>query len=310
MDFKRRLLECDVMAPYAPFVHSCKTRSRFYHGQRKLLMAEIEFLTLCMTEKKLLGITQPTLVLYVGAAQGIHIPYLANMFLDVSFILVDAQPFTLSWDAPSNISIMNFYFDDEKARKFVELYGNTRDILFLSDIRSNTSPVESQEFQEDTQLDMRAQERWHHLIQPRKSMLKFRLLYSQNSDDSHATTSYLAGDLMLPIWGPLSTTECRLVVDRDARDTCYNNQKYEYQMFYHNTVTRYAHVDFPIPSILLDKIYHHNYDDAAEIHVLMQYAMYIKGISDKDEMVRLIIRMHKEITRSLRKPWVYPNKNK
>ena len=57
-------------------------------GQRKLLLSEIEFLTL-IGRNDLRGAT----VVYARAGPGTHIPQLTRMFPQVHFILVDPAPF-------------------------------------------------------------------------------------------------------------------------------------------------------------------------------------------------------------------------
>ncbi len=57
-------------------------------GQRKLLMSEIEFLTL--------HATPGCVVVYAGAAPGLHCAFLSDMFPEVrQFILVDPSPFSV-----------------------------------------------------------------------------------------------------------------------------------------------------------------------------------------------------------------------
>jgi cap2 methyltransferase len=69
-------------------------------------------------------------------------------------------------------------------------------------------------------------------------------------------TKYLAGDVYLPVWGPITTTETRLVPSEGLYD--YDNTKYEENMFYFNTAARvalYPHLvenqsSFPLPLFL------------------------------------------------------------
>merc|ERR1712032_1745944 len=85
------------------------------------------------------------------------------------------------------------------------------------------------------------------------SSFKFRLPWDDGS------TTYLRGDIHLPVWGGPTTTECRLFVETceqsvgDAGDAAsassastatYDNRRYERQMFYFNThrrIARYKH---------------------------------------------------------------------
>ena len=67
-------------------------------------------------------------------------------------------------------------------------------LLFISDIRSISpgSPLDEQEL--CVQADMRLQHEAHTILNPKASMLKFRLPYTAG------ITSYLEGDIHLPIW--------------------------------------------------------------------------------------------------------------
>lgn len=82
-------------------------KSTVHWGQRKLLLSEIEFLTLYSEP----GIT----VVYAGAAPGTHIGYLSRLFPEVSrFVLVDPSPFTCQ---PSDrIVVRNEYMTTEVRR--------------------------------------------------------------------------------------------------------------------------------------------------------------------------------------------------
>lgn len=75
-----------------------------------------------------------------------------------------------------------------------------------SDIRSAESQTMSEEETEEHILDdMSSQMRWIDIMKPQMSMLKFRLSWKPGK------TRYLAGDIYLPVWGPITTTESRLV---------------------------------------------------------------------------------------------------
>ena len=64
-------------------------------------------------------------------------------------------------------------------------------------------------------------------MKPAASMLKFRLPWGDG------VSEYLAGKIYLPVWGPQTTTETRLIVT-DIKEASYDNRKYEEQMFYFN----------------------------------------------------------------------------
>jgi hypothetical protein len=247
-DFTRILQDDTPRMPYRRRTDEVKTV--LHWGQRKLLMSEIEFLTLFATS----GAT----VVYAGAAPGTHIGFLSDMFPEVHFHLVDPAPFTVQ--PTDKITIVQSLFTDAMAS---DLAATHNDILFISDIRSadwerNTDA----EVEERVKADMDMQQQWHLTMKPRRSMLKFRLPWAEGC------TSYLDGDLYLPVWGPITTTETRLITKEfTTTQIPYDHRKYEEQLFYFNTVMRpslYFH-DFEGEGI------DHCYDCRAEIHILTAY---------------------------------------
>lgn len=257
-------------------------KSVLHWGQRKLLMAEIEFMTLY---------SRPTdIVIYAGAAPGTHISYLARLFPDNHFVLVDPSNFIVQPSA--KIEIHQQFFTDDFARELRKRFEGKR-LLFLSDIRSASwKTMSSEEVEKYVERDMRAQERWVKILSPEKSMLKFRLPYTL--DDIGTTKyEYLDGIVFLPVWGGQTTSETRLVVDKNASTRIWNPVKYEDQMFYFNTITRVKYY----PHDIKWKGYDHCYDCRSEIFILEQYLKKYGGDTSN------IVRMAKEITQELtRKP--------
>lgn len=248
-----------ILAPDAPRLpyrrRAEEEKSTVHWGQRKLLMSEIEFLlmTLPCTRR---GCT----VVYAGAAPGTHVRVLADMFPTHSFILIDPAPFTVR---PSKrIVIHQAMFTDALARELHHrLSPNTR-VLFISDVRSCDPDLHTEEVHtERVKADMQAQARWHGLLKPFKSMLKFRLPYTPGSTD------YLDGIMHLPVWGPNSTTECRLIVGTDAGTRVYDHTEHEEKMFHFNTVTRPALYPHSVCGCGID----HCYDCTAEMGILRAY---------------------------------------
>jgi len=246
-------------------------------GQRKLLLSEIEFLTL----HSLPG----SLIVYAGAAPGTHIDYLADLFPNVNFELVDPAPFTVKQRLPRIRLRENSLFTDDLAREYA---AQNTDILFISDIRSaDPSVLSEDETEQQVAQDMKMQSTWHRLMNARNSMFKFRLPWKPGK------TTYLAGAIYLPIWGPITTTESRLIVERGAEDVEYDNSGYEEQMFYFNTVTRVARYQHNITGEGID----HCYDCTAEISVLRDYLIKHKSFAaDDTKLYQEIGRMSEEIS--------------
>jgi cap2 methyltransferase len=223
MSFSRVLVEDAPRLKYEPDL-SLPNR---HWGQRKLLMAEIEFLVKFAT-------SDCKTVVYAGASPGEHVPFLSEMFPKLEFVLYDPRPFGIQ--STERISLKQQFFADKDAKEFAD----RKDVLFLSDIRNLPenfkTTVSQSQIDQNIKKDMKDQMRWHEIVKPVASLLKFRLPW----DDEK--TEYLDGELFLPVWGPRSTTECRLAVT-GMKTKVYDNRKYEEQMAYFNRKTRSTSFD-------------------------------------------------------------------
>jgi cap2 methyltransferase len=215
-----------ILAPDAPRLkyrrRKGESKTVIHWGQRKLFMSELEFLTDYATA----GAT----VVYAGAAPGTHTRYLIELFPNCSFVLVDPAPFSSKLTEGPRCLLRQELFTDELAREFAGI----PNVLFMCDIRScDWSMMNDAEVEDKVMDDMGAQMRWHDIIQPRKSMLKFRLPWTAGK------TEYLSGQVYVQAFGPITTTETRLIPDGHTL-AMWDNQQYEDQLFYFNTVTRVA----------------------------------------------------------------------
>uniref|UniRef100_A0A7S0IU63 Cap-specific mRNA (nucleoside-2'-O-)-methyltransferase n=1 Tax=Calcidiscus leptoporus TaxID=127549 RepID=A0A7S0IU63_9EUKA len=260
-----------------------ETKTVIHWGQRKLLLTELEFLT----QHARLG--HP--VVYAGAAPGTHVAFLADAFPQLDFVLVDPAPFHSYLHNNPRIMLRQELFTDEVAREFA----GSRP-LFICDVRAADWELHSDEETERlVQQDMLAQQRWHLLMQPLKSLLKFRLPWFAG------TTRYLAGDVYVQPFGPITTTETRLV-PRGEEATEWDNKTYEEQMFHFNTVTRvalYPHCcDSDEARVCgLD----HCYDCSAEVFILSVYLQSEWGARagyalDESGVAATVVRLSKEIS--------------
>jgi len=192
-----------------------------HHGQRKLLMSEIGALLLLDPG------TEYTAV-YAGAAPGIHTPLLSELFPNVRFHLYDPAPFRIG--ESDRIKLYNTYFTDSHAL----LYTFTSNLVFICDIRRTKDETCVWE-------DMQAQMRWHEIMRPMLTSLKFRLPWpGMGVADADNQVEYLDGDIHLPIWGPRNTTESRLVIEKvkHSGTRMYNCLVYEEEMCHFNRVMR------------------------------------------------------------------------
>jgi len=251
-------------------------KSTIHWGQRKLLMSEIEFLTLSIEPE-----TQ-YLVAYAGAAPGTHISLLAELFPDITWFLVDPAPFTCT--STDKIIIRQELFTTEICNEVLKLAKKKNmEYLLISDIRTADFEIDAKDIiEQKVKSDMNMQLEWYYHINPLMTMFKFRLPWYAGF------TKYVLGDIYLPIWGPITTTETRLIIKRDAKTIRYDNKKYESQMFYFNTTLRpsvFTHYDIEYNNVCYDNCY----DCMAEIDVLTKYLDKFKfKIKDVYEFSKLI----------------------
>ena len=241
-----------------PYQTSSMKNSTAHHwGQLKLLIAEIQFLTRHSNP------ANGGLVVYVAAGPGEHIPDLIRMFPEYHFhLFADRFQGGLVVNIPEEIKGKYTphvrFFGDEDAKHLRAETDKGGPVYFISDIRTgevkeapeapgasraqSAQSVPDANFEEQVLINMRQQEKWVEIIRPTAAHLKFRLPYvtaGQKTDN----LNYLRGVLYVQQWGPLSTSECRLVVPRPADDEPYPKQdwnlKYhEDAMYYHNLRTR------------------------------------------------------------------------
>lgn len=260
-------------------------------GQRKLLLSEIEFLTIYCNKSKSL---KPIYVIYAGAAPGTHILYLAKLFPSVHFELYDPREFSTKLQQCSRIKTHVQYFMDETANEWKS--GNHPDkiILFISDIRTgDTETMTSEEVEERVKIDNQWQLNWYNIMAPKLSMFKFRLPY-----DSDNQTEYLYGDIYLGVYAPATSTETRLIVKENAEMKMYDNREFEEQLFYFNNYERVLNYDNLLYDVSVKQKYgiSNNYDGSSEVLILEQY---LRLESFKGNIESNIIRMIGEISTEL-----------
>jgi len=236
-------------------------RTICYHGQRKLLISEIYFLTKYGDLSKN--------VLYIGAALGSHILILSKLFPKHKFELYDSNEFDERLLRASNIKCHGQLFLDEDAAKYT-----SGDYLFISDIRTSEA-----DFEDGVSTDMAFQLKWVRQIRPKAYTLKFRLPYNKPS------LKYLDAEIYFQAWTNIGSAETRMMgTELDAMKK-YTLKDYEQRLYYLNTVIR----EFATCRVDdVEKIEHgdHCFDCALEQKILKLYCQ--KFGSDSADVSNMI----------------------
>lgn len=256
--------------PYNPKDAKALKGVNVHQGQRKLLMSEIQLLTLYYSKK-----TVHPWIVYVGSAPGTHLLFLHKLFPYVRFSLWDGASFDTRLqdvkfqDGTPVFELHREFFTDHTCGKILmrlekddkavaakkplhpRSFSSTSSIqnihkvgggigktplLFISDIRSGEASYEA--FEAKVMLDMLAQKRWVTLLKPDLSLLKFRLPFTLKEGDK---VPYLDGKLYYGIWPPPESAETRLLVKKSALskpEVQVDYATYERVMFHHNAVVR------------------------------------------------------------------------
>lgn len=201
-------------------------RSKVVHlGQRKLLMAELDFLT-----DHVPAIGECTVV-YAGAACGRHIAVFLELFPLVKWHLYDTNEFSRILVGNPNVTLHKEYLTERIAAG----YSVHEDVLFISDIRTcmtKGKPITDADVSKDNRLNLSLVE----AVDPMACMLKFRLPYAEG------VTMLFEGEVRLQCWCDRESTEARLVCARPYVRKWYDHRAHEERMCFHN-----AKRPYPIP---------------------------------------------------------------
>jgi hypothetical protein len=189
-----------------------------HYGQRKLLMSEVGFMTRHGHRSKE--------VVYVGAAPGTHVPYLASLFPTHKFTLYDTGHFLLFGhpETKGQITVEHRYFTDEDAKALAG-----KGVLFISDIRTGVTDMDAGEA---VATDMAMQRGWVELVRPAATSLKFRLPWNEME------TEYFAGALYTQAWAPGATSETRMEFEGVPPMKLWKNKEYDRRVHFLNSGLR------------------------------------------------------------------------
>jgi len=220
-----------------------------HYGQRKLLLAEIEFLMLFMKTDSFRALKNPT-VIYVGAAPGKHLLFFWKNIdtTKLRWILFDSASFhpdviAFAKANPNRVTIVNDFFTEQTARQYC---CPENPPIVISDLRIMRIQTDK-EYQLQRVADLNLQRRIYEIIKPSAMSFKFALPYPE-----HADVPFFIGwpnDVQhVQCWAPHHSTETRLFVfGSDAKIRPYNCLVYEEQMAYYNDIVRKTEVELKDP---------------------------------------------------------------
>jgi hypothetical protein len=184
---------------------------------------------------------------YIGSAPGIHLPLLYDMYPTVDWLLYDPRPFdraVAKHPAGRRVTIntgeARGMFDDTKIPEVRAAAAASKGLLFISDIRDE--PTDEQVVQ-----DMIIQARWLVRASAQYGLLKIRFPYEHRGRTWNPAPetlglptlpeggpppavghfTYLDGELRIQVNAPVSSTEMRLIVQRQPEPPHYTLRAYD-----------------------------------------------------------------------------------
>ena len=289
-------------------------------GQKKLLLSEIQFFTNICIKLNIKNL-KDYVVVYIGSADGTHLPILFDMFPELEWHLIDPNPFSkfVKKYGKNKVFIYNEYFTNESIKKILK--NVNKKILFISDIR--VVPKDEQ-----VMKDMKDQGRWGMELNSDYMLLKFRLPYNEpgtfkplnindleynqdliNNYDLVANDCiYLKGTMFLQLYHPTYSTELRLLVEKNKNNKYdldnYNYIEIENKLFNYNSEIRgilnnenynflnlIPGYDTSIECILEYNIikkyyeYFHNYNNNQIINKLFEMNLFLEKLTYKQFLI-------------------------
>jgi hypothetical protein len=236
---------------YIPNYHLDK--DNLHWGQRKLLMSEILYLLMYTTP------TEKYNVIYVGAADGLHINVLVQLFPNVTFYLFDYRQSMSMWNIKESktVHVYNMYLINDikyacagipymmiselitllKAHEAHETHETHN--LFISDLRTANPDIDKHVEHErkvlsDTYLQFEMAQAMNC-----PCMIKWRCLFV---NDKTPYLKHPSTKILMQCYERNKSSETRLICDDPAgASLAYaNDTVFEQIMFYHNIKTRFT----------------------------------------------------------------------
>ncbi len=235
--------------------------TRIEDNNLRLLSTELQFLNLYYLPS---NVEEKSILIYIGAAPGVHLAKLIQCYPELEYHLYDSQPFSKELKEYSNNTDdtkivffeQNFGYDD-----ISRYQGIQREIYVITDFENRHIPsdltikrepnkeIKSKLAAEKEKIindDMLLQMEWMKQLRPKMAYLKFRLPHYYEGVSTTRYFEYFTGTVFKTIFSKSKTIECRLAVSDFDRTIKYNFKKFEEIMHYYNDITRESNITNPI----------------------------------------------------------------
>ena len=204
-----------------------KPKSLIHWGQLKMFLVTLFFLM-----KKIDVSDKEVHIIYAGSATGDNILLLCQLFPNTRWYLIDPRKhnkelYKKMENKDQIYEIIEGYFTDKIAEKFNNQFKSRKHkLLLMSDIREGT--------EDDKVLaNQESNANWHKIIQPDYSYFKFRCAY-----ESDINYNYYEGTIYLQFYACQSSTETRILFEKELKPCVYNTNEYQGKLLYFNRIIR------------------------------------------------------------------------
>ncbi len=304
-----------------PYVeHARDYEPRCHWGQYKLLASEWDFLVRCRARG---GVLRNSVILYVGAAPGMHLPFLVDLFPEVKqwhvydggrfHASVHRHPRIRVFEGPANGFVTTERVPGMRAAATAAM-GAGGVLLFVCDMRINPDEV-------SVHRDMVSQAAWGHALGAAMMLLKFRPPYPDAQGRMSVSNPppaaffpgarapprptgvvspflYLDGEVQMQLFAPMHSTETRLVVVGGAqlRLAWYDPVEYEGKCNAFNLGLRRTAVPDSPPIDLYLPGHDRGYESQEMVRIVREYLGAPRG-DDLREVCRMLQRAEQELRR-------------
>lgn len=304
-----------------PWDKSVQTQLACHWGQRKLFYTELEFLVIASQYMNI--DKEECLIVSVGAANGAHASIYKKLFPNTQFLMYDPAKFAIKPDKQFIIKTDNEgFFVDNTVNDVIKI-ANGRKILYICDIRLETTETSIWE-------NMKQQQLWGIQMGVEMMMLKMRLPYTNENTIGHDfsysldgikdrvvvhdnlkkqwnNVLYLDGDIYIQLHAPIRSTETRLIAGKNKYKfgstssikgdddkyslKYYDSVEYEEKLNHFNLHERNMTYSYKESADMVNHLlgFWNNYDTTGEYYLCSEYlTKYKKQKYSHDDTIHML----------------------